>query len=379
MSKSQSHTLRNIGIGVFVVAAAVASSGLVLRAKESDALKTWTDAQAIPAVAVVNPSAGAGQMQLQLPGRLEAYRQAPIYARVNGYLKSWQLDIGSKVAAGQQLASIDTPDIDQQLMQAKAQLGVAKANAALAKSTTERWQKLAQTKAVSVQEAQQNQSAYEASLAQVRAAEANVKYLEVQQDYAAIVSPFAGVVTARNTDIGDLISSGSNGGQALFRIADVSRLRVYIRVPQQDVPQVPVGTLASISVPEHPNKHYQARVEASSQAVDQDSGTALMQLVMDNSQGELLPGGYASVELDLPKPKGVVTVPASAIIFDAKGLSVATVDSDNKVHLKPISIARDLGREVEVATGLTVNDKVITNPPDGVSNDTQVRVVNSDA
>lgn len=379
MSKSQSHTLRNIGIGVFVVAAAVASSGLVLRAKEDDALKTWTDAQAIAAVAVVNPSAGAGQMQLQLPGRLEAYRQAPIYARVNGYLKSWQLDIGSKVAAGQQLASIDTPDIDQQLMQAKAQLGVAKANAALAKSTTERWQKLAQTKAVSVQEAQQNQSAYEASLAQVRAAEANVKYLEVQKDYAAIVSPFAGVVTARNTDIGDLISSGSNGGQALFQVADVSRLRVYIRVPQQDVPQVPVGTLASISVPEHPSKHYQARVEASSQAVDQDSGTALMQLVMDNSQGELLPGGYASVELDLPKPKGVVTVPASAIIFDAKGLSVATVDSDSKVHLKPISIARDLGRDVEVATGLTVNDKVITNPPDGVSNDTQVRVVNSDA
>ncbi|ROQ24148.1 efflux RND transporter periplasmic adaptor subunit [Gallaecimonas pentaromativorans] len=379
MSKSQSHTLRNIGIGVFVVAAAVASSGLVLRAKEDDALKTWTDAQAIAAVAVVNPSAGAGQMQLQLPGRLEAYRQAPIYARVNGYLKSWQLDIGSKVAAGQQLASIDTPDIDQQLMQAKAQLGVAKANAALAKSTTERWQKLAQTKAVSMQEAQQNQSAYEASLAQVRAAEANVKYLEVQKDYAAIVSPFAGVVTARNTDIGDLISSGSNGGQALFQVADVSRLRVYIRVPQQDVPQVPVGTLASISVPEHPSKHYQARVEASSQAVDQDSGTALMQLVMDNSQGELLPGGYASVELDLPKPKGVVTVPASAIIFDAKGLSVATVDSGNKVHLKPISIARDLGRDVEVATGLTVNDKVITNPPDGVSNDTQVRVVNSDA
>ncbi|WP_115717614.1 efflux RND transporter periplasmic adaptor subunit [Gallaecimonas mangrovi] len=375
MSEAKSHTLRYIGIGVVVVAAVIATSGIMVRANEEKQLKTWTDKQAVPVVAVVNPKGQGGQQQLELPGRLEAYRQAPIYSRVNGYLKSWQFDIGSQVKAGQQLAKIDTPDIDQQLMQARAQLAVAKANAALAKSTAERWQTLAKTKAVSAQEAQQNTSAYEASLAQVRADQANVKYLEVQKGYAEITAPFNGVVTARNTDVGDLISSGSSGGNALFQVADVSKLRVYIQVPQQDVPNVKLGTKAILTVPEHPNQHFQASVEASSQAVTQASGTALMQLVVDNRKGELLPGSYASVDLDLPSPKGVVSIPASAVIFDAKGLSVAVVNASDKVELRSIHIVRDLGRTVEISSGLSTDDKVITNPPDGVTNNTQVRVV----
>lgn len=369
--------LRNIGVAVTAVAAAIAVSGLYTRSVESETLNNWTAEQAIPTVAVIAPSSASNTDSLQLPGRMEAFREAPIYARIDGYLKNWQFDIGSKIHAGDKLAVIDTPDIDQQLLQAKAQLRQSEANRDQAKATADRWLSLVKSRAVSEQETEENVSTYHAREAEVKAAKANMQYLEVQKAYADITAPFDGVITARNTDVGDLISasSGSNGGSALFEVADTSKIRVYIHVPQTYVPQIDLGTDATIHVPEMPNKAYHASVVASARSVDQQSGTALMQLMVDNVDGGLMPGAYASVELHLKPRSDVLTIPASALMFNSKGLTVATVTTENTVVIKPVAIARDLGRNIEIQSGLQASDKVIVNPPDGVAQGDQVNLV----
>lgn len=369
--------LRNIGLTISVIAVAIAVSGLYTRSVESETLHEWTAAQAIPSVAVIMPSALTNAENLALPGRMEAFREAPIYARIDGYLKSWQFDIGAKIQAGDQLAVIDTPDIDQQLLQAKAQLRQSEANRDQAKATADRWLSLVKSRAVSQQETEENVSAYHAREAEVKAAAANLQYLEVQKAYADIVAPFDGVITARNTDMGDLISAGSNGGSALFSVADTSKIRVYIRVPQTYVPQIDLGTDATIHVPEMPNKAYHASVVASARSVDQQSGTALMQLMVDNVDGGLMPGAYASVELHLKPRSDVLTIPASALMFNSKGLTVATVTGDNTVEIKSVGIARDLGRTIEIESGLLATDQVIANPPDGVAQGDLVNLVKS--
>lgn len=375
MMTMQSKKLRNIGFAVTVIATAVAASGLYTRSVESEALSNWTAEQAVAAVSVVTPQSNANLDSIELPGRMEAFRQAPIYARIDGYLKSWNLDIGSHVESGQRLATIDTPDIDQQLLQAKAQLKQSEANRDQAKATAERWLSLVKSRAVSKQETEENVSYFHAREAEVNAALANLNFLEVQKGYAEIVAPFSGLITKRNTDEGDLISSGSSGGSALFEVADISQIRVYIRVPQSYVPRVTVGTEASIKVPEQPNKHYLAKVAAASRSVDLESGTSLMQILVDNTDGDLMPGAYANVELKLAPRAGVLTVPSSALIFNSDGLAVATVDNNDKVIIKKVAIARDLGRQIEIDSGLLENDRVIANPPDGVAQDEVVRVV----
>jgi len=309
-----------------------------------------------------------------LPGRLQAYIQAPIYARVPGYLKSWKHDIGSQVRAGDILAEIETPDLDQQLAQARADLSVAQANAKLAQITAERWQSLASTDAVAKQDVDQRTFTWNANIAQVKAAQANVDRLRAEENFKRLVAPFDGIVTARDTDIGALINVGAAGGAQLFVVSETSRLRVYVNVPQSDVPSVPPGTQATITVPEHPNKTYTGTVEASAQAVNPSTGTTLMQLIVDNHAGQLMPGDYASIHLQVASAPNVLSVPSSALIFDAKGLSVATVGADNRVLLKAVSIARDLGAVVELASGVAPNDRVIENPPDGVGNGALVRL-----
>jgi RND family efflux transporter MFP subunit len=367
--------LRLAGIVFVVVVLVILTYGFVTRAAENSSLHKTTAEQAIASVAVVTPSNVENRSGIDLPGRLEAFIRAPIYARVPGYLKSWKYDIGAKVKAGTTLAEIDTPDLDQQLMQARADLNVAEANAKLAEITAKRWQSLAGTDAVATQDVDQRTYTWNASMAQVKAAQANLDRLVAEEGFKRLIAPFDGIVTARETDIGALINVGATGGAELFVVSETGQLRVYVNVPQNYVPSVPSGTKATLQVPEHPGKTYSGTVEASAQAVNPSSGTTLMQIIVDNSAGELMPGDYTSIHLQVAAAANVLSVPSSALIFDAKGLSLATVDAGNHVIIKPVTIVRDLGTVVEVASGLAPNDRVIQNPPDGVGNGEVVNVV----
>jgi RND family efflux transporter MFP subunit len=360
-----------------LLAIAVVAYGLGTRQAQGARLRDVTEAQAAPVVALVTPTSASNEASLDLPGRLQAYIQAPIYARVPGYLKEWRHDIGAKVKAGDVLAEIDTPDLDQQLTQARADLSVAQSNAKLAQITAERWQSLANTDAVAKQDVDTRTFTWNANIAQVKAAQANVDRLAAEEGFKRLIAPFDGIVTARETDIGALINVGAAGGAELFVVSETGKLRVYVNVPQNYVPSVPPGTKATISVPEHPGKIYSGTVEASSQAVNPSTGTTLMQLIVDNGAGELMPGDYASIHLQMAAPLHVLSVPSSALIFNAKGLSVATVEADNRVLLKPVSIERDLGTVVELASGLSPSDQVIENPPDGIDNGALVRLADT--
>src|ERR1700677_1506802 len=363
-----------VGGGFALLAVAIVAYGLGTRQAQNSRLQDATEAQAAPVVALVTPTSVSNDAALDLPGRLEAYIQAPIYARVPGYLKSWKHDIGAKVKAGEVLAEIDTPDLDQQLMQARADLGVAQANAKLAQIGAERWQSLASTDAVAKQDVDQRTFTWNANIAQVKAAQANVDRLVAMEGFKRLSAPFDGIVTARDTDIGALINVGAAGGSELFVVSETGKLRVYVNVPQNDVPSVPAGTRATIRVPEHPDKTYSGTVEASAHAVNPSTGTTLMQLIVDNGAGELMPGDYAGIHLEVAGAPNVLSVPSSALIFDARGLSIATVDAHDRVLLKRVSIQRDLGAVVELASGLSPNDRVIQNPPDGVGNGDTVRL-----
>jgi RND family efflux transporter MFP subunit len=368
------HRLRRAGIGFLLLAIAVVAYGLGTRAAQNSSLHDLTQTQAVPTVAIVTPSHAQNQAGLELPGRLQAFINAPIYARVPGYLKSWKYDIGGRVKAGDLLAEIDTPDLDQQLQQARAALGVAQANAKLAQVSAARWQSLAGTDAVAKQEVDTRNFTLNANIAQVKAAQASLDQLVAEEGFKRLIAPFEGIVTARDTDIGQLINVGATGGMELFVVSETSKLRVYVSVPQNYVPSVPPGTKATIRVPEHPDKTYSGTVEASAQAVIPITGTTLMQIIVDNTAGEMMPGDYASIHLQIAGAPNVLSVPSSALIFDSKGLSVATLGADNRVLLKPVTIERDLGAVVELATGLAPNDRVIENPPDGVDNGAEVRI-----
>src|SRR5271154_7107981 len=369
--------LRMVGGAFVLLALVIVAYGLFSRAMQTSRLRDLTEAQAVPTVSVVTPGHAENNSGLALPGRLQAYIIAPIYARVPGYLKDWKHDIGGKVKAGDLLAEIDTPDLDQQLMQARAALSVAQANAKLAQITAERWQSLANTDAVAKQDVDTRTFTWNANVAQVKAAQANVDQLVAEEGFKRLIAPFDGIVTARETDIGALINVGAAGGAELFVVSETRQLRVYVNVPQNYVPSVPPGTKATIKVPEHPDKTYSGTVEASAQAVIPTSGTTVMELIVDNNAGEMMPGDYASIHLQIAAAPHVLSVPSSALIFDARGLSIATVDARDRVVLKPVSIERDLGAVVELASGLSPNDRVIQNPPDGVGNGDSVRLATS--
>jgi RND family efflux transporter MFP subunit len=369
--------LRLFGGAFVLLAVVILAYGLVSRAAQNSRLRKLTEAQAVPTVAVVVPSPRHDSAGLDLPGRLEAYTRAPIYARVPGYLKSWKYDIGAKVKAGDVLAEIDTPDLDQQLGQARADLSVSKANAKLAQISADRWQSLAGTDAVAMQDVDQRTFTLNANIAQVKAAQANVDRLVAEEGFKHLIAPFDGIVTARETDVGALINVGATGGAELFVVSETGKLRVYVNVPQNYVPSVPPGTQATIRVPEHPDKAYSGTVEASAQAVNPSTGTTLMQLIVENRAGAMMPGDYASIHLKISDASQVLRVPASALIFNAKGLSIATVDANSRVLLKPVSIARDLGSVIELASGLSPNDRVIENPPDGIDTGATVHLAGS--
>lgn len=366
--------LRIAGVLAAIVAVVVVTIGLVTRARGDAHLREWTDAQAIPTVAIVEPGAQADAATLDLPGRFEAYSRASLYARVSGYLKSWKVDIGAPVKAGELLAEIETPDLDQQILQAKADLVSAQANATLAASTAKRWTSMLTSNYVSRQDVDEKTGDLATKQALVKAAQANVDHMQALKGFTRIVAPFDGVITARQTDVGALINVGGGAGQELFVVSDTRKLRVYVSVPQNYVPSIPPGTKATITAPEHPGRTYLATVESSSQAVNATSGTTLMQLAVDNANGELLPGGFADVSLDLPRNGGSLNIPASALMFDKGGLRIATVGTDNKIVLKTVTIKRDLGKLIELGSGLATGDRVIESPPDGVADGDVVRI-----
>jgi RND family efflux transporter MFP subunit len=358
-----------------VIAVTAVVAGVALRIVDARNLRSWTDIQAIPAVEVVKPAAIPSGPTLDLPSRLEAFSRAPIFARVNGYLKSWSVDIGTPVKAGQFLAEIETPELDQQLLQARADLVTAQANYDLSATTAKRWQALVDTDSVSRQEVDDRLGDFAAKKATVTAARANVERLVAMKGFQRIVAPFDGVITSRNTDVGALINAGSGGaGQQLFTVSYVKQLRLYVQVPQNYTPLIRVGTTATLTVPEHAGEKFTARVIASAESVDVNSGTTLVQLLVDNSEGRLLPGGYASLRFSLPVDANAVQVPATALVFDRRGLMVATLTADNHIAFKQVTISRDLGDVVDIGSGLSATDRVIDTPPDGLANGDAVRV-----
>ena len=366
--------LRIAAVAAVTIAATVVIMGIATRKMADARLNEWTETQAVPVVAAAPPDTRAKRNALDLPGRLEAYSQAQIYARVSGYIKEWKADAGTPVTAGQLLAEIDAPDLDQQIMQAEADVASAQANLGLAQANLQRGQSLIQSGAVSKRDLDQRAADFDNRQGLVKSSQANLDRLRVLEKYKRIVAPFEGLVTARTTDVGALINAGSGGGPALFVVSDTRRLRAYVNVPQNYVPGVKIGTKAQIAVPEYPGRTFLGTVEASAQSVDMASGTTRMQLAVDNADGALMTGSFATVRLELPASEIAINVPASALIFDKNGLRVATVGPDDRVILKQITIARDLGREVEVASGITADDRVIESPPDGIASGDRVRV-----
>jgi len=370
---------RMLGLVLVVVlagAVVLAITGILKRHSGEAQLKTWTRAQAIPTVNVVAPTRGTKDQELILPGDVEAFYEAPIYARVPGYLKMWYQDIGAHVKAGQELAEIDTPDLDQQLEQAKNDLVSVQANAKLADLTAKRWKSLLSSQSVSQQTVDEKVGDAAAKNAAVAASQANVDRLQALENFKHITAPFDGVVTARETDIGALINvgSGAGAGVELFKVADIHQMRLYVRVPQAYASQLRPGLIADIKVAQYPHEVFKAKLNTTSNAIAKESRTVLVELMAANPEGKLWPGAFAEVHFQLPPDADVYRVPTSALVFREHGLEIATVGTGEKVQLKPITAGRDLGTEIEVLSGLAPSDRVIDNPPDSINTGDVVKV-----
>jgi membrane fusion protein, multidrug efflux system len=359
--------LKLICIVALLVAAGVAAEGIVSRMHSNRALTSWTDAQAVPTVRVVTPQLPKSTDDVELPGRLDAYVNAPIYARVSGYLHAWYADIGTHVKAGQLLGQIDTPDLDQQLQQGRADLANAIANEKLAATTAHRWTQMLAQDSVSQQATDEKTSNLAAKEATVQASRANVARLEALESFKRITAPFDGVVTARKTDVGALINAGGGTGPELFAVTDAHKLRVYVNVPQSDAAAIKSGLTATLTVPERPGKTFQAHLVDSNDAIAPQSGTMLVQLSVDNVDAQLMPGEYAQVRFALPSDGHALLVPASALIFRTDNVQLAVLDAQNHVHLRDVKIATDLGSTVLIGSGLKPDDRVVDNPPDSLA------------
>jgi RND family efflux transporter MFP subunit len=370
-TNSQSPT--NLGRAVIVVVALIVIglvAGFVPRFLHREALDKEMADLSTPTVRVVNATPGKASDTLVLPAEVRAFTEAPIYARASGYVKRWYVDIGARVTAGQLLADIDTPELDQQITGARAELAQAEAARALSRITAERWAELLKTSSVSEQENAEKQADLKLKEANVDAAKANVHRLEDIFSYTHVTAPFSGTLTLRGIDVGDLISSGKE----LFRLADTSKLRVFVRVPQSATPNVATGVTAQLTVPELPASNFTARVVRTAGAIDTASRTLLTELEVDNPQNEILPGSYAQVTFGDLKRDPTLVLPANTLLFRAEGTQVGVVEPDGHVELKKILIGRDFGKTVEVLAGITATDRVIFNPPDALVSGTNVRV-----
>ena len=359
-------------VGTFVAAVIW---GVLPRIEATAALKKETQAQNVPTVAVIEPKASSAGQELVLPGNVQSFLDTPIYARTNGYLKRWYADIGARVKTGQLLAEIDTPEVDDQLQQARADLNTAKANYDLAETTAARWIGLLKTNSVSKQETDEKLGDMAAKKAGLDAARFNVARLEKLQAFKKIYAPFTGVVTARNIDVGALIDAGSSPGKELFHVASTDRMRVYINVPQANSLEAGPGLPAELTLAEFPGKRFKGVVVRNSRAIDAASRTLLTEVDVDNPTGELLPGAYAQVHIKLKSESPALVVPVNTLLFRAEGSQVAVVGSDNRVALVSVALGRDFGTSVEIVSGLKGGEQVILNPADSLGAGAQVRVV----
>jgi RND family efflux transporter MFP subunit len=367
-----------IAVLAFVVVAIVVISGIVPRVRARSTLRNETNQLAVPAVIVAQPKKSAPGQEVILPANIQAFRDAPIYARTNGYLKRWYVDIGARVKSGQLLAEIDTPEVDQQLHQARADLGTAEANMHLSEITASRYQGLLKSDSVSQQDADNATGDFAAKKAIVQSAQANLRRLEELQSFEKIYAPFDGVITARNTDIGQLINSGSSTGtkSELFHIAAPGKLRVYVNVPEIYSRAAKPGLKADLTLDEFPGRRFEGTLVRTADAIDLSSRTLLVEIEVNNPTGELLTGAYAAVHLKLPGSVSTFTIPVNTLLFRSEGLRVAVV-KDNKAELVSLTLGRDFGSEVEVLVGLKGDENLIVNPPDSIVSGQQVRLASN--
>jgi len=347
---------------------------------ETDALAKETEAVSVPTVAVVQPQAERGDDELVLPGNLQAFIESPIFARTNGYLLRWYKDIGSKVQKGELLAAIDTPEVDQELSQARAGREQIKAALAMAKISADRWENLRKTDSVSQQEADQQTSSYQQAVANLAAADANVRRLEELESFKNVYAPFSGVLTRRNVDPGALINSGAQApGRELFDIARVDPLRVYVSVPQAYAPNIKIGMKANVTLQEFPGQKFVGTVVRTAEAIDMATRTLNTEVDVPNKDSKLLPGSFGQVHFSTGTSVPRITIPVNAMLFRAQGAQVAVVDKDSRVHLRPITIGRDFGATLEILGGIEVSDQIVINPSDSLEEGQQVRVAKPNA
>jgi RND family efflux transporter MFP subunit len=383
--------LRWIGFLALLAAIAVVAGGILERRSQEKEVTKWTNDQAIPTVAIITPKTGAANQSLVLPATVQAWYEAPLYARVTGYLKDWYFDYGAHVKKGDVLATIEAPDLDAQLATAEQKLNsaqavvkVREAEKQFAESTYKRWRD-SPAGVVSVQEQQSKQADYNTALSQLVAATADVGQdqsevdrLQAFEGFKQIVAPFDGVVTARETDIGALINAGSGtgggNGPELFKVADIHKMRIYVQVPQQLSAGIRPGLTADLTLPQYPDKTFKSTIATTSSAINQAARTLLVELHADNPDALLQPGAYAQVTFQLPTDPNVVRIPTSAMLFREQGLQVATLGPGDKIELKSIKLGRNLGTDVEVVSGLSMSDRVVNSPPDSLSAGDVVRV-----
>ncbi|MGH9559807.1 MAG: efflux RND transporter periplasmic adaptor subunit [Bryobacteraceae bacterium] len=357
-----------------LIATVVVVRGISSRIKAASAVRQETLDLARPSVAAIHPKAGASADEIVLPGNVQAFVDAPVYARTNGYLKKWYTDIGTRVKAGQLLAEIESPEVDQQLDQARAELQTAEANLKLAQLTLTRYQALLKLDAIAKQDVDNASGTYAADQAAVASQEANVKRLEQLVSFEKVYAPFDGVITARNTDIGALINAGNGGSaQELFHISAANRLRIFVSVPQINSQAAVAGVPADITLDEFPGRRFPGRVARNADSIDQSTRTMLTEVDLDNPKGLIKPGAFAEVHLKLPAGSKALIVPVEVLIFRSQGMQVAVVKGD-KVQLVPVTIGRDYGTTVELTGGVTADDLVVVNPPDSLSTGTEVRI-----
>jgi len=373
ISPPRKRSLVTAATAAVLLAGVVAAYGFLQRAESKQDVVQWTNAQATPTVALAQPIPGSPHQMLTLPGNIQPFNKAAIYARVNGYVKSWDHDIGSTVKAGQVLATIDAPDLDQQLSQAKATLASAEANEQIATLTADRNNILLQKQIVAQQLADQTTADAKAKQAVVDANAANVRQLEAMQSFKTLAAPFDGVVTARNVELGMLINSGGSG-QPLFEVSDLHRVRIYVQVPQSFSAGLTPGLKATFEMPQYPGVRFDATLSHISRAMNPTSHSMQVELQADNAAGKFFAGSYCNVQFEIPSDGNLVRIPSTALVTGNQGTQVATLDSNDKVVLKKVQLGRDFGDSVEVTAGLSPSDRIINNPPETLNAGAAVHV-----
>ncbi len=375
MSENGNSRLKIVAAVAGFVAIGAVATGIVSRANSERNLTAWTAEQAVPNVSVIHPTRATAGDALRLPANLQALNSAPIYARTTGYVRRWMVDLGDPVRRGQVLAILDAPDVEQQLAAARADLQTARANQQLAQTTATRWSAMLAKDAVSKQEADEKQGDLAAKSALTNAARANVARLQALTGFTRLVAPFDGVVTSRATQIGALVVAGNASSTPLFTVADVSRIRAYVKVPQAYSGQIHPGLEVGLTLPEYPDRTFKATLTRTADAIDPASGTVLVEVQAPNGDHALKPGAYAQASFPLKGGGNAVTLPPSALIIGSKGTQVAVVGSDGKAQLRTVTLGRDEGKVVEVIAGLSPDDRVIDNPPDSLQTGDPVKVL----